>query len=73
VTCRVRCASEQLSVVLPTSARAARARAVALSSWPTWRAAADLNRYLEFEPAARDAEDIRKQLALIEQLHERRN
>jgi regulator of sirC expression with transglutaminase-like and TPR domain len=36
-------------------------------------AAADLQHYLEFEPAAPDAEAIRKQLELIAQLHERRN
>ena len=36
-------------------------------------ASADLGHYLEFEPAAADAAAIRRQLALIRELRERRN
>ena len=66
-------ASEQLSLVLPTAAELRdrgllRYRLADLSG-----AAADLGQYLEFEPAAPDAEAIRRQLGLIQQLYERRN
>jgi regulator of sirC expression with transglutaminase-like and TPR domain len=36
-------------------------------------ASADLGQYLEFEPAAPDAEAVRQQLELIRELHARRN
>jgi regulator of sirC expression with transglutaminase-like and TPR domain len=36
-------------------------------------ASADLGQYLEFEPAAPDAAAVRRQLALIRELRERRN
>jgi regulator of sirC expression with transglutaminase-like and TPR domain len=66
-------ASEQLSVVWP-SATELRDRGLMRFRLADFRGAtADLGQYLEFEPAAPDAEAIRRQLALIRELRERRN
>jgi regulator of sirC expression with transglutaminase-like and TPR domain len=66
-------ASEQLSVVQP-SARELRDRGLLRFRLADFvGASADLARYLEFEPAAPDADAVRSQLALIRELRERRN
>jgi regulator of sirC expression with transglutaminase-like and TPR domain len=66
-------ASEQLSVVLPTSAELRERGLLRFRLADFAGASADLGKYLEFEPAAPDAEAIQRQLDLIRQLHERRN
>ena len=66
-------ASEQLSVVQP-SATELRDRGLMRFRLADFQgASADLAQYLEFEPAAADAPAIRRQLALIRELRERRN
>ncbi len=66
-------ASEQLSIVLPTSAELRERGLLRYQLGDLAGAAAELTRYLELEPAAADADAIRHQLGLIQQLHERRN
>jgi regulator of sirC expression with transglutaminase-like and TPR domain len=66
-------ASEQLSVVLPTSAELRERGLLRYRMADFTGAEVDLSQYLEFEPAAPDADAIRRQLGLIRQLHERRN
>jgi regulator of sirC expression with transglutaminase-like and TPR domain len=66
-------ASEQLSLVLPTSAELRERGLLRFRLADLAGAAADLGKYLEFEPAAPDAEAIQRQLDVIRQLHERRN
>ena len=66
-------ASEQLSVVRP-SATELRDRGLMRFRLADFRGAtADLGQYLEFDPAAPDAEAVRRQLAVIRELRERRN
>jgi len=66
-------ASEQASVVAPT-ARELRERGLLRYRLGDFTgASADLVHYLEFEPAAADAESVRRQLELIRDLRERRN
>ena len=66
-------ASEQLSLVLPTAAELRDRGLLRYRLADLNGAAADLAHYLEFEPAAPDADAIRRQLGLIQQLYERRN
>jgi regulator of sirC expression with transglutaminase-like and TPR domain len=66
-------ASEQLSLVLPTSAELRERGLLRFRLADLPGAAADLGQYLEFEPAAPDTESVQRQLDLIRQLHERRN
>ena len=66
-------ASEQLSLVLPTSAELRERGRLRFRLADLAGAAADLGQYLEFEPAAPDTADVQRQLDLIRQLHERRN
>jgi regulator of sirC expression with transglutaminase-like and TPR domain len=66
-------ASEQLSLVLPTSAELRDRGLLRYRLADLAGAAAELSQYLEFEPAAPDAEAVRRHIALIEQLRERRN
>jgi regulator of sirC expression with transglutaminase-like and TPR domain len=65
--------SEQLSIVLPTSTELRERGLLRYQLGDLAGAAAELSRYLELEPAAADANAIRHQLELIQQLHERRN
>lgn len=66
-------ASEQLSVVLP-SASELRDRGMLHYRLADFAAAsAELAQYLEFEPAAPDADAVRQQIALIRELRARRN
>jgi regulator of sirC expression with transglutaminase-like and TPR domain len=65
--------SEQLSVVQPSAAELRERGMLRFRLADFIGAAADLGRYLEFEPAAPDAESVRRQLALIRELRERRN
>jgi regulator of sirC expression with transglutaminase-like and TPR domain len=66
-------ASEQLSTVLPSAHELRERGQLRFRLADFDGAAADLGRYLEFEPAAADAEAVRRQLALIRELRERRN
>jgi regulator of sirC expression with transglutaminase-like and TPR domain len=66
-------ASEQLSVVLPTAAELRDRGMLRFRLGDLKGATADLTQYLELDPAAQDADAIRRQLGLINQLHERRN
>jgi regulator of sirC expression with transglutaminase-like and TPR domain len=66
-------ASEQLSLVLPTSGELRERGLLRYRLADFAGAVADLDMYLEFEPAAPDAEAIRRHLGLIRELHERRN
>ena len=66
-------ASEQLSVVQPSAAERRDRGLMRFRLADFAGASADLARYLEFEPAAPDAPSIRRQLALIRDLQERRN
>jgi regulator of sirC expression with transglutaminase-like and TPR domain len=66
-------ASEQLSLVVPSSAELRERGLLRYRLADLSGAAADLGQYLEFEPAAPDADAIRRQLGLIQQLYERRN
>jgi regulator of sirC expression with transglutaminase-like and TPR domain len=66
-------ASEQLSLVLPTAAELRERGMLRYRLADLPGAVAELNQYLGFEPAAPDADAVRRQIALIEQLHERRN
>ena len=66
-------ASEQLSVVQPSAAELRDRGLMRFRLADFQGASADLGRYLEFEPAAPDAPAIRRQLALIRELRERRN
>ncbi len=65
--------SEQLSVVLPTAAELRDRGLLRFRMADLVGAEADLRQYLEFDPAAADADQIRRQLELIRDLHERRN
>jgi regulator of sirC expression with transglutaminase-like and TPR domain len=66
-------ASEQLSVVQPSAAELRERGLLRFRLADFAGASADLGQDLEFEPAAADAEAIRRQLALIAELHARRN
>ena len=66
-------ASEQLSVVQPSAAELRDRGLMRFRLADFQGASADLGQYLEFEPAADDAPAIRRQLALIRELRERRN
>jgi regulator of sirC expression with transglutaminase-like and TPR domain len=66
-------ASEQLSVVLPTAAELRDRGMLRYRQADFAGASADLGQYLEFEPAAPDAEAVRQQLALMRELRARRN
>jgi len=66
-------ASEQLSVVLPTSSELRERGQLRYRLADLTGAESDLSQYLEFEPAAADADAIRRQIELIRQLLERRN
>jgi regulator of sirC expression with transglutaminase-like and TPR domain len=66
-------ASEQLSVVQPTATELRDRGLLRFRMADFVGASADLGQYLEFEPAAADADVIRRQLALIRDLRERRN
>ena len=66
-------ASEQLSVVQPSVVELRDRGLLRFRLADFDGASADLGRYLEFEPAAPDAEAVRRQLALIRELRERRN
>jgi regulator of sirC expression with transglutaminase-like and TPR domain len=66
-------ASEQLSVVRPTAGELRERGLIRFRMADFVGASADLHRYLEFEPAAPDAEEVRQQLSLIRGLRERRN
>jgi regulator of sirC expression with transglutaminase-like and TPR domain len=66
-------ASEQLSVVQPSAAELRDRGLMRFRLADFQGASADLGQYLEFEPAAPDAAAIRRQLALIRELRERRN
>jgi regulator of sirC expression with transglutaminase-like and TPR domain len=66
-------ASEQLSVVRPSASELRDRGLIRFRLADFEGASADLGRYLEFEPAAPDAATIRRQLALIRALRERRN
>jgi regulator of sirC expression with transglutaminase-like and TPR domain len=66
-------ASEQLSVVQPSAAELRDRGLMRFRLADFAGASADLGRYLEFEPAAPDAAAIRRQLAVIRELRERRN
>jgi len=66
-------ASEQLSVVQPTAAELRDRGQLRFRLADFAGASADLDQYLAFEPAAADAEAVRRQLALIRELHARRN
>ena len=60
-------------MVQPLGARAARAGDLRYRLADFDGASADLDRYLEFDPAAPDAAAVRRQLALIRELRARRN
>jgi regulator of sirC expression with transglutaminase-like and TPR domain len=66
-------ASEQLSVVQPSAAELRERGLLRFRSGDFVGASADLGQYLEFEPAATDADAVRRQIALIRELRERRN
>jgi len=66
-------ASEQLSIVQPSPVELRERGNLRLRLADFEGASADLGRYLEFEPAAPDAAAVRRQLALIRELRERRN
>jgi regulator of sirC expression with transglutaminase-like and TPR domain len=66
-------ASEQLSVVQPSAVELRERGFLRFRMADFVGASADLGRYLEFEPAAPDAEAVRRQLELIRELRERRN
>jgi regulator of sirC expression with transglutaminase-like and TPR domain len=66
-------ASEQLSVVQPSAAELRERGFLRFRMADFVGASSDLGHYLEFEPAAPDAEAVRKQIALIRELRERRN
>jgi len=66
-------ASEQLSLVLPTAAELRDRGLLRYQMADLAGAAAELSQYLEFEPAAPDADAVRQHIALIQQLRERRN
>ncbi|HLZ26527.1 MAG TPA: transglutaminase-like domain-containing protein [Chloroflexota bacterium] len=66
-------ASEQLSIVQPSAVELRERGKLRLRLADFEGASADLGRYLEFEPAAPDAAAVRRQLALIRELRERRN
>ncbi|MCA1644201.1 MAG: transglutaminase-like domain-containing protein [Chloroflexi bacterium] len=66
-------ASEQLSVVQPSPAELRDRGFLRFRMADFAGARADLDQYLEIEPAAADAAAIRRQLALIGELHARRN
>jgi regulator of sirC expression with transglutaminase-like and TPR domain len=66
-------ASEQLSLVQPSAAELRDRGLLRFRLADFVGASADLAQYLEFEPAATDADAIRRQLGVIRELHERRN
>ena len=66
-------ASEQASVVLPTATELRDRGLLRYRLADFAGATADLGQYLEFEPAAPDADQIRRHLAVIRELHARRN
>jgi regulator of sirC expression with transglutaminase-like and TPR domain len=66
-------ASEQLSMVQPSAVELRDRGNLRFRLADFEGASADLGRYLEFEPAAPDAAAVRRQLALIRELRERRN
>jgi regulator of sirC expression with transglutaminase-like and TPR domain len=66
-------ASEQLSLVQPSAVELRERGNLRFQLADFDGASADLGRYLEFEPAAPDAAAVRRQLALIRELRERRN
>jgi regulator of sirC expression with transglutaminase-like and TPR domain len=66
-------ASEQLSVVQPSAVELRDRGLLRFRMADFAGASADLGRYLEFEPAAPDAEAVRRQIELIRELRERRN
>jgi len=66
-------ASEQLSVVQRSPAELRDRGLMRFRVAHFQGATTDLGRYLELDPAASDAPAIRRQLALIHELHERRN
>jgi regulator of sirC expression with transglutaminase-like and TPR domain len=66
-------ASEQASVVQPSALELRERGLLRFRLADFAGASADLGRYLEFEPAAPDAESVRRQLALIRELQDRRN
>jgi len=65
--------SEQLSMVQPSAVELRERGNLRFRLADFDGASADLGRYLEFEPAAPDAADVRRQLALIRELRARRN
>jgi regulator of sirC expression with transglutaminase-like and TPR domain len=66
-------ASEQLSMVQPSALEFRERGNLRFRLADFDGASADLGQYLEFEPAAPDAAAVRRQLALIRELRERRN
>jgi regulator of sirC expression with transglutaminase-like and TPR domain len=66
-------ASEQLSVIQPSAVELRDRGLLRFRAADFVGATTDLSQYLEFAPAAADADVIRQQLALIRELHERRN
>jgi len=66
-------ASEQLSMVQPSAGELRERGNLRFRLADFDGASADLGQYLEFEPGAPDAAAVRRQLALIRELRERRN
>jgi len=66
-------ASEQASVVAPSADELRERGFLRYHLADFTGASADLGSYLEFEPAAPDADSVRRQLELIRELRERRN